>query len=59
VEKGDSVQICKSELATNIGALAEEFASRGQFSDPLALEANYVRRSDAEIFWKGPASHVR
>ena len=59
VEKGDSVQICKPELATNIGALAEEFARRGEFTDPLALEANYVRRSDAEIFWKGPASHVR
>ncbi len=31
-------------------ALAEYTAGRG--SDPAALEANYVRRSDAELFWK-------
>lgn len=59
LEKGDTVQVSKPELAANIAALAEELASRGEFSDPLALEANYVRRSDAEIFWKGPASHGR
>jgi tRNA threonylcarbamoyladenosine biosynthesis protein TsaB len=59
VKKGDRVQICEPELAPHIGALAEDFAGKGEFSDPLALEANYVRRSDAEIFWKGPASNVR
>lgn len=58
VKKGDRLQICEPELASPIGALAEDFASRGEYSDPLALEANYVRRSDAEIFWKGSASNV-
>jgi tRNA threonylcarbamoyladenosine biosynthesis protein TsaB len=58
VKKGDSVEICEPELASHIGALAEDFASRGEYSDPLALEANYVRRSDAEIFWKGGPSNA-
>jgi tRNA threonylcarbamoyladenosine biosynthesis protein TsaB len=49
----DTFQICSASLATQIGKLAEERARNGQFSDPLALDANYVRRSDAEIFWKG------
>ncbi len=35
-----------------LAALAE-----GRFTDVLALDANYVRRSDAEIFWKGTAAH--
>jgi len=42
-----------------IGTIAEERAKAGEFSDPLALDANYVRRSDAEIFWKGPSTRVR
>jgi len=49
---GDRILTCSDELAGDIGMLAEERALRGQFSDPLTLDANYVRRSDAEIFWK-------
>ncbi len=56
---GDEVIAGSPELALTIGLLAEESASRGQFSDPLALDANYVRRSDAEIFWKGASTGVR
>ena len=56
--KGDILRVCAPELAATIGVLAEERAKRGEFSDPLALDANYVRRSDAEIFWKGPATRV-
>jgi tRNA threonylcarbamoyladenosine biosynthesis protein TsaB len=59
IARGDSMQVCAPDLATSIGILAEERALRGEFSDPLALDANYVRRSDAEIFWKGPPSRVR
>ena len=36
------------ELAAAIAHLAVESAG-----DPAALDANYVRRSDAELFWKG------
>lgn len=51
--RGDTMEGCAPELASAIGALAEERASSGEFSSPLELDANYVRRSDAELFWKG------
>jgi tRNA threonylcarbamoyladenosine biosynthesis protein TsaB len=51
--RGDTMQQCAPQLAVAIGHLAEERARAGLFSDPLELDANYVRRSDAEIFWKG------
>lgn len=35
-------------LAEAIGYCAE----RSEWQDPAALDANYVRRSDAELFWK-------
>lgn len=41
-------------LAPAIGAIAFERAQRGEFTDALQLDANYVRRSDAELLWKGP-----
>jgi tRNA threonylcarbamoyladenosine biosynthesis protein TsaB len=37
-------------LAAAVGRLAA-----GCLVDPAALDANYVRRADAEIFWKEPA----
>lgn len=40
-------------LAAAIGRIAwQEFAA-GRACDPAAIDANYVRRSDAELFWKG------
>jgi tRNA threonylcarbamoyladenosine biosynthesis protein TsaB len=59
VAKGDAVHACGAEVVSAVGALAEERAGRGEFTDPLELDANYVRRSDAEIFWKGTSSGVR
>jgi len=56
---GETVHPCEPWLANAIGEMAEERAKKGQFTDALLLDANYVRRSDAEIFWKGPASRVR
>ena len=53
LELGDRMERCAPELAMAIGSVAETRALEGIFSDPLALDANYVRRSDAEIFWKG------
>ena len=59
VTLGDTL-ICPTEvLADSIGELAEERARREEFSDPVTLDANYVRRSDAELFWKGNRKHVR
>jgi len=39
-------------LAGAIGRLAVACWRRGEAADPAALDANYVRRSDAELFWK-------
>ncbi len=41
-------------LAPLIGQLGYRRAIRGQLSDSLTLDANYVRRTDAEVDWKGP-----
>jgi tRNA threonylcarbamoyladenosine biosynthesis protein TsaB len=56
VAAGDSLLPASAELASAIGKIAEERASAGKFSNPLSLDANYVRRSDAEIFWKASSS---
>jgi tRNA threonylcarbamoyladenosine biosynthesis protein TsaB len=53
--RGSKLWECKPELANAIGEVAEEKAIRDEFADILELDANYVRRSDAEILWKGPA----
>ena len=39
-------------LAPAIGRLGFERAKRGDLVDALRLDANYVRRSDAESAWK-------
>jgi tRNA threonylcarbamoyladenosine biosynthesis protein TsaB len=57
--QGDALIAGSPELATTVGILAEESASRGDFKDALALDANYVRRSDAEVFWKGASTGAR
>ena len=44
-------------LAPVIGAIGGRRLAAGQFTDALRLDANYVRRSDAEIFWKGGSAH--
>jgi tRNA threonylcarbamoyladenosine biosynthesis protein TsaB len=59
IAAGDQILSAPAELTTTIARLAQQSAANGQFTDPLALDANYVRRSDAEIFWKGTSSGVR
>jgi tRNA threonylcarbamoyladenosine biosynthesis protein TsaB len=58
-KSGDEILPAASALSATIGKLAERRAATGQYSDPMSLDANYVRRSDAEIFWKGPPAGVR
>jgi hypothetical protein len=44
------------------GALARLACQKfriGDTRDALSLDANYVRRSDAELFWKGNRSAYR
>ena len=41
-------------LAPVVAELAFERANRGEVTDALRLDANYIRRSDAELLWKVP-----
>lgn len=50
---GDHVQLSECLLAPIIGRIGHRHALDGRLKDALALDAEYVRRSDAEIFWKG------
>ncbi|HEV2104020.1 MAG TPA: tRNA (adenosine(37)-N6)-threonylcarbamoyltransferase complex dimerization subunit type 1 TsaB [Candidatus Acidoferrum sp.] len=54
---GNGILLSTDVLAGGVAELGEERAREGKFTDPLMLDANYVRRSDAENFWKDPASH--
>jgi tRNA threonylcarbamoyladenosine biosynthesis protein TsaB len=40
-------------VAAAVGRLAVARLEVGEAQDPAALDANYVRRSDAELLWKG------
>jgi len=55
-ERVDRVSIVRAPVIGRIGLAA---LVEGRCTDALALDANYVRRSDAEIFWKGSAAHGR
>lgn len=46
------LDIVSSVLAPSIGRIAHARALRGDVSDALTLDANYVRRTDAEMKWK-------
>jgi tRNA threonylcarbamoyladenosine biosynthesis protein TsaB len=41
-------------LAPYVGLLGYQRAQRGELCDALRLDANYVRRTDAELHWKDP-----
>ncbi|MGA8145642.1 MAG: tRNA (adenosine(37)-N6)-threonylcarbamoyltransferase complex dimerization subunit type 1 TsaB [Candidatus Acidiferrales bacterium] len=46
------VETASAVLAPFIGQLGFRCAQRGELADPLTLDANYVRRTDAELHWK-------
>lgn len=47
----DGIREVPRALAGAIGLIAEKRFLAGLATDPAALEASYVRRSDAELFW--------
>jgi tRNA threonylcarbamoyladenosine biosynthesis protein TsaB len=47
-----SIVQVSAALASAIGRLGFERTRRGEVVDSIRLDANYVRRSDAERFWK-------
>ena len=50
--EGLIVTIAPRVIAGAIGILAEQRWLRGDRPDPAALDANYVRRTDAELNWR-------
>ena len=56
---GEKLQTVSSILAPAIGKIGFTIAKEGRLIDAVRLDANYVRRSDAEIFWKGATTHAR
>jgi len=47
------VETVSTVLAPFIGCLGYQRALRGELVDALTLDANYIRRSDAELLWRG------
>lgn len=54
-ETGLPIVHAPPELAQAIGTIAVQRIAQGRAQDPAEIDANYVRRSDAELFWKDPA----
>jgi tRNA threonylcarbamoyladenosine biosynthesis protein TsaB len=52
-KRGETMEQVSATLAPMIGRIGARLLREGKATDPLGLDANYVRRSDAEIFWKG------
>ena len=52
--RGKKIEEVSTVLAPIIGQLGSARAQRGELVDALTLDANYVRRSDAELLWRGP-----
>jgi tRNA threonylcarbamoyladenosine biosynthesis protein TsaB len=50
---GARLEEASSNLAPFIGRLGVQRSHRGEVVSALGLEANYVRRSDAEMNWRG------
>jgi tRNA threonylcarbamoyladenosine biosynthesis protein TsaB len=53
VFRGDVIE-APGALAVTIGKIALDRVQRGLVQDPVEIDANYVRRSDAELLWKDP-----
>ena len=52
-KKGEKIEQVSATLAPIIGRIGTRLLREGKATDALGLDANYVRRSDAEILWKG------
>jgi len=55
----EAIELVPGFLAPVVAKMAAIYLAAGRHTDALHLDANYVRRSDAEIFWKGSAVHAR
>jgi tRNA threonylcarbamoyladenosine biosynthesis protein TsaB len=57
--RGEIVECVSTARAPMIGRIGLAALAEGRFTDALALDANYVRRPDAELLWKGSHVHGR
>jgi tRNA threonylcarbamoyladenosine biosynthesis protein TsaB len=53
---GHVLQRAEPPFAAGLGRLAYRKFQQGETTDAVSLDANYVRRSDAEVLWKGNKS---
>jgi tRNA threonylcarbamoyladenosine biosynthesis protein TsaB len=58
-ERGGKVERVSPILAPMIGRIGYRRAKENRLIDALRLDANYVRRSDADVFWKDEAARAR
>jgi tRNA threonylcarbamoyladenosine biosynthesis protein TsaB len=54
---GEKVQKVSPVFAPVIGKIGYQKLLENRTTDALTLDANYVRRSDAELLWKGRSGH--
>jgi tRNA threonylcarbamoyl adenosine modification protein YeaZ len=57
-QRSESVQQVSGILAPAVAKLARVMAAENRLTDALHLDANYIRRPDAEVKWKGYAKPV-
>jgi len=50
--EGSRILTAPRAIAAAIGAIAYDRFSAGLARDPAEIDADYIRRSDAELFWK-------
>jgi tRNA threonylcarbamoyladenosine biosynthesis protein TsaB len=55
---GDTMRTVSPPLAEAIGRIGMRKALENELLDGLSLDANYVRRTDAELTWKGAKGHA-
>ena len=53
LDAGDTLVRSTNVLAPAIGRIGRQRALQGRYTDVLALDAEYIRRPDAEVYWKG------
>jgi tRNA threonylcarbamoyladenosine biosynthesis protein TsaB len=59
IENGHVLDPIAPPFAERLGWVAHRKFTTGQVTDAISLDANYVRRSDAELFWKDNRSAVK
>jgi tRNA threonylcarbamoyladenosine biosynthesis protein TsaB len=57
-QRSESVQQVSGIVAPAVAQLARIMAAENRLTDALHLDANYIRRPDAEVKWKGYAKPV-